>query len=121
MNAGTLSITAPRMDEAEYRAEKENLTSEERDLAERDLYGKERILPEETPEFLAQIYSKFRVEMDCIRDKAAYLRAVEVCPEYAQDKAFELLFLRADYFEVKVRTRWSNRQQERQRGEQQVC
>jgi hypothetical protein len=104
MNAGNLSITAPRMDEAEYRAEKDNLTSEERELAERDLYGKDRELPEETPAFLAQIYSELRVEMDSIRDKAAYLRAVEVCPEYAQDKAFALLFLRADYFDVKVRS-----------------
>lgn len=102
MNVGNFSITAPRMEEDEFRAERDNLSTEERERAECDLYGKERQLPKETDEFLDEKVSEFTVEIDRLSDKEAYSRAVELCPGYVQDRAFVLLFLRADFYDVKV-------------------
>ena len=99
----SFSITAPRMDKESYLDEKAALSPEERELADCDLYGKARSMPEETDEFRTVKLAELANELDKIRDKPAYDLAVERCHDYVKGQDFELLFLRADYFDAAVR------------------
>lgn len=100
-------ITAPRMELEEFHAEIAQQTSEEQAKANADLYGKEQSQPEETDEFLNEKLQALSDELEQITvDKEAYDTAVERCPEYVKDRDFELLFLRADYFDAGVSYCW---------------
>lgn len=101
--AKSFSITAPRMEKESYLDEKAALSPEEREVADSDLYGKARKMPEETPEFLTTKFAELQNELEKKPDKPAYDLAVDRCHDYVKGHDFELLFLRADYFDAAVR------------------
>jgi hypothetical protein len=86
----------------EVASEYDNLSKEEKDRAYRDLYGKEPLLIEETEEFISSRLSELHHALQSIPDdsKHSYHRALQLCPDYVNDREFLLLFLRADYFDV---------------------
>jgi hypothetical protein len=100
----TLSFTAPRMDLQQAADEYNSLSKEEKDLAWRDLYGKEKLNPdEETEEMISSRLSEMYDALQVIpeRSKISYSRALQICPDYVNDRDFLVMFLRADCFDAK--------------------
>lgn len=99
-------MTAPRITLEEVRAEIAQLSPEEQQAAHADLYGEEVEQRPETEDFVQIKLDEFHHELEQIQDKrTAYDTAVEKCPDYVKDRDFELIFLRADSFDAKVRER----------------
>ena len=99
------SSSAPRRSLSAVKKEIEELSPEERQRVYDDIYGR---LAESKVDDTPELEDRSLHELDrCIQDiegeeRACYDRAVELCPEYVHDRAFRILFLRADLFDAKV-------------------
>jgi hypothetical protein len=92
------------MDLQQAADEYNSLSKEEKDLAWRDLYGKEKLNPdEETEEMISSRLSEMYDALQVIpeRSKISYSRALQICPDYVNDRDFLVMFLRADCFDAK--------------------
>jgi len=98
------SSSAPRRSLSAVKKEIEELSPEERQRVYDDIYGR---LAESKIDDTPELEDRSLHELDrCIQDiegeeRACYDRAVELCPEYVHDRAFRILFLRADLFDAK--------------------
>jgi len=98
------SSSAPRRSLSAVKKEIEELSPEERQRVYDDIYGR---LAESKVDDTPELEDRSLHELDrCIQDiegeeRACYDRAVELCPEYVHDRAFRILFLRADLFDAK--------------------
>ena len=75
------------------------LTMKERTGIEEEIHGvADEII--ETTEFLHESLEKLQHEIDSIKKKPAYERAMFLSPSYVTSQKFRLLFLRADKFDA---------------------
>lgn len=97
----------PKIVESMTAREMYSLPSEEREKVYHDLHGVSTEVTEvvETPTFVQNHLCMLLKEMEKIAGNKAYLKAMELGPEYVQDTNFLLKFLRADKFDVKAAAR----------------
>ena len=98
------SISAPRLSLADVNTEIESLTKEEQKKIDDDLHGCRNDHVKETPELLEEGLRQMSVELSLIpqEEKTHYLHALELCPDYVNERAFRLMFLRCEEFNAKV-------------------
>jgi hypothetical protein len=75
------------------------LTLEDRNRVYEEIHGVAEPLQEE-PDFVAQCLSVFDWQLSTIRNKPAYESALRQSPEYVNDRAFHLKFLRSTEFDA---------------------
>jgi hypothetical protein len=99
-NSMSISHTAPRFELQELDDEIQRLDDEEREQLQRDLYGQDARLVDETPELLSTSMAQLQAALEdaCDEDKQAFLRAQQECPEYVNSEMFLLPFLRCEHF-----------------------
>lgn len=78
------------------------MTPEERELILEEIHGvASSAVAEESAEFRRQNLIKLNEELVRIRRKSAYDLALVLSPKYANDPAFQLMFLRAERFDIR--------------------
>ena len=85
-----------------FAEELNKLSMKERDSALHDVHGVSEDITDEDPSFVKRCYEEFEKEIEKIKDKAAYLLALEKNAAYVKDDKFVLMFLRADSFDEKI-------------------
>jgi hypothetical protein len=102
-NTTAISYTAPQFTEDDMRQEEEKLSQEERLEIENDVTGNQAIRRE-----TAQTVSEGRAELQRavdtieIKDKQAYLEALEHCPGVVRVESDPILFLRCENYNAQV-------------------
>jgi hypothetical protein len=97
----SFSITAPRFTEKDNAREMQELSHEERDAIEDDLYGISSFEPfPETAEFKANAIQQLDEAIALVSDaeKVHYLKALKTCPQLVRLESDPILFLRAESF-----------------------
>ena len=104
----SLSITAPRTTEDELNAERALLSQEQLQLDHAELYGGQAAAIAETDEMvvwtLQQVLERVVSEAQQTTTSTPVQQAMQNCPEYLMSQEFLLMFLRAERFDVEVRT-----------------
>mmetsp|Transcript_19088 Transcript_19088/g.25052 ORF Transcript_19088/g.25052 Transcript_19088/m.25052 type:complete len:355 (+) Transcript_19088:30-1094(+) len=103
--AGTYTGTPPSIGITEFGDEqmaKEHAetSQEEHDQANRDLYGIEDYVIDETDDFLEESFRLLDEAIQDVEEKEAYELASFVNPEYISSKKFRIMFLRAERFDI---------------------
>jgi len=75
-------------------------SQEEHDQANRDLYGIEDYVIDETDEFLEESFRLLDEAIQDVEEKEAYELASFVNPDYITSKKFRIMFLRAERFDI---------------------
>ena len=107
------------MEKKQLENEIKKLSDEEKERAYADLYGKPTETRNETKGYLDACLEEMETHLRAHPEnnqKASYLRAMKQCPEYTTDPAFRLQFLRADYYDAKVRKERTPQTQQWVRG-----
>ena len=76
------------------------LSIQERKRALEDVHGVGESV-KETPDLVKESLERFQVEIMKIKTKSAYEKAVFMSPSFVKDTDFQLMFLRADFFDPK--------------------
>jgi hypothetical protein len=101
----SFSITAPRFTEKDNAREMQELSHEERDAIEDDLYGISSFEPfPETAELKANAIQQLDEAIALVSDaeKVHYLKALKTCPQLVRLESDPILFLRAESFNTWV-------------------
>mmetsp|Transcript_25573 Transcript_25573/g.36010 ORF Transcript_25573/g.36010 Transcript_25573/m.36010 type:complete len:317 (-) Transcript_25573:98-1048(-) len=93
-----LSFSSPPADRGQPTLD--SLTSEEIEQAERDKFGIDQVITEETPEIIQNALEQLDEELQTISEKEAYELAEMFCPDYVRSTNFRLMFLRSTKFDA---------------------
>jgi hypothetical protein len=99
------SISAPRFTLEQVSDEIEALPQNEQEKIRSDLHGSSaEDAFVEKPEIVDQALRDLTLEISLIpnEEKAQFLRALALCPDYVNERAFCLMFLRGEEFDTKV-------------------
>jgi hypothetical protein len=77
------------------------MTHAERQLVLEEIHGVASSAVPESPAFVTQKLKALRQLLQSIRKKSAYERASFLCPKYVNSPEFQLMFLRAELFNVR--------------------